>query len=103
MYKRLETEKTKQYYNEILDRAFFLSEERLSKEQSVLWNSIVNQLRDIKVTIVEKHELSDWEEVYERYSLGSIAVRELPENDEMQALLCDIFWGAVHYDELSED
>lgn len=103
MYKRLATEKTRQYYNKILMRTLFLSEERLLKEQSVLWNSIVNQLRDIKVMIVEKQVLSDWEDVYERYTIGTIAVREFPENDEMQARLSDIFWGAVHFKELQDN
>ena len=103
MYKKLEEEKTVQYYSELLNNTLSIAERRLTKSQSPLWISIVNQLRDIKEKVIVKQIFSDWEDVYERYTLGIIAIREIPENDEMQARLCDIFWGAVHYNELSDN
>ena len=43
----------------------------------------------------------EWEDVYARYSIGSIGVEYFDDDDEMHIRLCDIFHGAVHYCELS--
>lgn len=102
MYTPLSNNRTKEHYQKIVDETLLISEERLKKEQLLLWNSIVNQLQDIKLMIIGKQAFSDWEGIYDRYTLGTIAVREFTEGDEMQARLCDIFWGAVHYSELKE-
>ena len=100
MYIPLSDNKTKGHFQEIVDDTLLLSEGMRDIEQNIIWNSIVNQLQDIKVMIIEKQAFSDWEEIYDRYTLGTIAVREFTEGDEMQIRLCDIFWGAVHYSEL---
>lgn len=102
MYTPLSNNKTKDYYQKIVNETLFISEERLKEEHLLLWNSIVNQLKDIKEMVIEQQAFSDWEEVYDRYTLGTISVREFTEEDEMQARLCDIFWGAVHYSELED-
>ena len=52
--------------------------------------------------VIENYSFADWEEIHDRYTLGTLAVRDFPEGDEMQLRLCDIFWGAVHYQELEE-
>lgn len=100
MYKELSEDKTRQHYSELLDETLLMAEKRLAAENTTLWNSVVNQLKDIRVMVIEKQALRDWEEVYDRYTLGSIAAHELSEKDEMNARISDIFWGAVHYREL---
>lgn len=97
MYKRLSENETQKYYQKILNETLIIAEEHQRIEQNALWNSIVNQLRDIQKMVVEEYSFSDWEDVYERYTLGTIAIQEFLEGDEMQERLCDIFWGAVHY------
>lgn len=100
MYKSLMKNPTREYYRVLLDEALINAENRLKVEQTSIWNSIVNQLRDIKEMVIEKQAIAGWEDIYGRYTLGTVAIRELSENDEMQKRLCDIFWGAVHYTEL---
>lgn len=95
--------KSRKYYGELVNETLLIAEKRLVSEQTSVWNSIVNQLHDIKEMVIEKQAFTDWEEVYERYTLGTIAAREFSDDDEMQTRLCDIFWGAVHYNELAKD
>ena len=100
MYKELSEDKTQQYYSELLNETLTIAEKRLASDNTNLWHSVVNQLRDIQEMIIEKQALQGWEDVYERYTLGTLVVHELSEKDEMYARLSDIFWGAVHYKEL---
>lgn len=100
MYTSLSENKTKQYYKKIVDDTLSLAEKRLDEGNHYPWSSIVNQLKDIQVMVVENYSFADWEEIHDRYTLGILAVQEFPEGDEMQSRLCDIFWGVVHYKEL---
>lgn len=103
MYTSLSDNKTQHYYKKIVDDTLLLAEKRLEEGGFYPWSSIVNQLKDIQAMVIEKYDFADWEEVYDHYTLGTIAVREFTEEDEMQARLCDIFWGAVHYNELEKN
>ena len=102
MYTTLSDNKNKQHYKKIVDDTLLIAEKRLEERNIYPWNSIENQLKDIQAMVIEQYSFSDWEEVYDRYTLGTLAVQEFPEGDEMQSRLCDIFWGAVHYQELEE-
>ncbi len=106
MYIELENEYTKERFLKILNETQLIAEHELSRNQqddeNEIWISIISQIKDIREKIVESHVLSDWEQIYERYSIGSIGLEYFDENDEMQNRLCDIFHGAVHYQELAD-
>lgn len=102
MYYPLSEKKTKHHYKEILEETLSISKDNLNKYNTSLWNSIVNQILDIKENIVQNQTIDDWEEIYDRYTLGTIAIQNFADDDEMQNRLCDIFGGAVHFDELKD-
>ena len=104
MYIDLERQYTKERYSQILDETHQIAEHELSLTikdgSSDIWISIISQIKDIREKIVESHIFLDWEYVYERYSIGTIGVEYFDDDDEMHMRLCDIFHGAVHYNEL---
>lgn len=104
MYIELEKEYTKERYSQILDETQRIAEQELSlapkDDCSDIWISIISQIKDIREKIVESHALLDWEDIYERYSIGSIGIEYFDDDDEIHMRLCDIFYGAVHYFEL---
>lgn len=106
MYLELENNYTKTRYSQILDETKRIAEHKLSGNQQdediAMWISIKAQIEDIRKNIVESQVLHDWEEIYERYSIGTIGLDCFDENDEMYMRLCDIFHGAVHYHELKD-
>lgn len=106
MYRNLESDYTKKRFLEILSETQKIVEAELSEHehdiQRDLWISIISQINDIRENVVEKHILTDWEDIYERYSIGSIGLQCFNEQDEMQSRLCDIFAGAVHFRELGD-
>ncbi len=106
MYQNLESEYTKKRFLEILSETQKIAEVELSKHeynsQGDIWVSIISQIKDIREKVVEKQLLTDWEDIYERYSIGSIGLQCFDEQDEMRSRLCDIFAGAVHYRELTD-
>lgn len=105
MYTDLEKECSKERYSQILDETQHIAEHELSLsskgDDSDIWISIISQIVDIREKIVKTHVLSDWEDIYERYSIGAIGIEYFGEDDEMHRRLCDIFYGAVHYDDLN--
>ncbi len=103
MYISLIENKTKSYYRQIIDSTLSIAEDHVKESGSPLWISIVNQIKDIKENVVDTQSLTDWEDFYDRYSLGRIALEYFEEDDEMYQRLCDIFGGAVHYNELPEE
>lgn len=103
MYIPLIDNKTKSYYRQIIDSTLSIAEDLVKEGGSPLWISIVNQIKDIKENVVDSQSITDWEDIYDRYSLGRIALEYFEEDDEMYQRLCDIFGGAVHYNELPEE
>ena len=103
MYISLIDNKTKSYYRQIIDSTLSIAESQMQESGSPLWISIVNQIKDIKENIVDTQTIADWEDIFDRYSLGRIALEYFEEDDEMYQRLCDIFGGAVHYNELPEE
>ena len=103
MYISLINNKTKAYYRQIVDSTLVIAENHVKESDSPLWISIVNQIKDIKENVVETQSITDWEDIYDRYSLGRIALEYFDENEEIYKRLCDIFGGAVHYNELPDE
>ena len=104
MYNELEKEYSQKRYRQILDETQEIAEYNLSltadSDESDIWVSIISQINDIRERIIDKQLLYDWEEIYDRFSIGSIGLEYFDDNDEMRLRLCDIFHGAVHYKEL---
>ena len=102
MYKRLYKEESKRYYNRILNETIEIVEECLKQNFSPIYNVIYSQLLDIKKNIVEKAVFTNSDDINDRYTLGSIAVHNFDDNNEMQERLIDIFSGACDYHLLEE-
>lgn len=104
MYVELEKQYSKNRYSQLLDETQQIAEHNLSltvnADDSDIWISIISQIKDIREKIVTKHLLLDWEEIYNRYSIGNLGIEYFEDEDEMRMRLCDIFHGAVHYNEL---
>lgn len=104
MYIKLEEDYTKTRYSQILNETTQIVKNEIlqsSQDESThIWLSIKAQIEDIREKIVESHVLVDWEEIYERYTIGAFGLEYFEEDEEMQTRLCDIFHGAVHYSEL---
>lgn len=106
MYLELEKQYTKVRYSEILDETQEIAEKELDKHPEEnycdMWISIISQIIDIRKKIVDSRLLSDWKEIYERYTIGRIGMDFFDEDDEIYLRLCDIFHGTVHYNELAD-
>lgn len=102
MYQRLSDNYTKKYYLNMLESTRQIILNILNQEKTPLWNSLLSQIEDIQYKIKNKI-IEDWEDVYERYSIGTIAIKCFSENDEMQLRLMDIFFGIVHFNELPNE
>ena len=87
-------------YQRLLNETIDIFQFRSNNEDDELSRIILEQLLDIKENVVDLEVLTEWDEINERYTLGGIAIREFPKDEEMQLRLRDIFWGAVHYAEL---
>lgn len=99
LYKRLETNETKAYYREILDATTSETERYVRKFPEIsMYENILSQLQDIKEKIVVEQIVLTEDEVFERCSLGAIAVKNFDlENEEYAQRLSDIFGGAMDY------
>lgn len=108
MYKDLASDKTKTHFKEVLRETQQIVEKELEHsedtdpEDKIIWESILAQILDIRSNIVDAPNITDWEAVYERYSIGQIGLQCFDEGEEMQLRLCDIFYGAVHYCEFPD-
>ena len=108
MYKDLASDKTKTHFKEVLYETQQIVEKELEyssdadQEDKIIWESILAQIYDIRLNIVENANMIDWEAIYERYSIGQIGLQCFDEGEEMQLRLCDIFYGAVHYCEFPD-
>ena len=102
MYIRLSENKTKQYYRHLLADTIAIVDEHILIHQDVLWLHIKEQLTDIKLNVVDNDNAGDWEDVYNKYDIGTIAIQLFQDDEEMQERLFDAFSGAVHYHEMDE-
>lgn len=101
MYISLSENPSKNYYIHVLEETMALIENSEEKD-SPLYSNIFEQLKDIKKNVIEHRLIKDWDGINERYTIGAIAVQFFDDNDEMQNRLCDIFGGAVRFDELKD-
>ncbi|MBK2266493.1 MULTISPECIES: immunity protein Tsi6 family protein [Francisella] len=104
MYIRLNKNRTKKYYQTIVNLAIKETEAILEKNSKItLYNSIYNQLLDIQEQIINNNAILSEDELYDRYSLGAIAVKNFSlENDEYAQKLSDSFGGAFDYSSMPE-
>lgn len=105
MYTRLHTKRTKKYYREIVDLAIEETKNLMEMSPKVaIYASIYNQLVDIKQNIIEENKVFSRFELYKRYSLGMIVVKNFDENaDEYAQKLIDSYGGAFDYDKMPEE
>ena len=103
MYQRLNENKTKSYYKQILKDTIVIVDDLLVTEPDVLTQNIHDQLLDIQKNVVENAMYTEWEQINERYTLGAIAIKNYDEDEEMYQRLCDIYGGAIMYSELPNE
>lgn len=105
MYTRLHTKRTKKYYREIVDLAIEETKNLMEMSPKVaIYASIYNQLVDIKQNIIEENKVFSRLELYKRYSLGMIAVKNFDENaDGYAQKLIDSYGGAFDYHKMPEE
>lgn len=102
MNRRLAETPSKQEYRQYLNETISFVEELLAKTPFELYEEILAELRDIKSYVVDYPIISGWDQVNERFSLGSIATKNLEEGTELRDRLCDVFAGATEYAEMKE-
>ncbi len=71
------------------------------RQYSPAYEEMYYQLVDLKKNVIEKQTLVDPDDIDDRYSFGGMAIKSFEEGDEMRARLCDILWGALHFQELN--
>ena len=105
MYTRLEEKKTKKRYREVVDLAIEETKSLMEMSPKItMYHSIYNQLIDIKSEIIDQHKVFSRFDLYRRYSLGAIAVRNFDENsDEYAQKLIDSYGGAFDYHKMPEE
>jgi len=99
MYTRLNKNRTKKYYKEIVEDVIKETEENIKMFPSIsMYVSILNQLKDIQKNIITNNIEFDENTLYKRYSLGSIAVKNFDlEHEEYAQKLSDVFGGSFNY------
>lgn len=102
MYTRLPEKNTKEEYRKVLYDTISIVKEKVTVTGSKFWESILAQLKDIDENIVHGKTQMEWDEIFDRYNLGTLAVNNFNESDEMYGRLCDIFGGAVGYNDAPE-
>ena len=105
MYIRLHKKRTKKYYKEIVDLAIEETKNLMEMSPKVaIYASIYNQLVDIKQNIIGENKVFSRFELYKRYSLGAVAVKNFDENaDEYAQKLIDSYGGTFDYNKKQED
>lgn len=102
MYKRLSENPTKSEYEKILNETIIVIETFYMDSPSQLIQSIYAQLLDIREFVVNSQSTVDDEEIFERYTLGAYAIKNFEEGNELRERLCDIFGGAIQYEEFDD-
>ncbi len=97
--------RTKTYHREIVNLAIEETKNLMEMSPKVaIYASIYNQLVDIKQNIIEENKVFSRFELYKRYSLGMIAVKNFDENaDEYAQKLIDSYGGTFDYNKMPEE
>lgn len=104
MHIRLNNNRTKKYYKEILNQTILQTKELLKTSPQIqIYHSIYNQLIDILEEVVKNNNVFSENELYARYSLGALAAKNFDlENDEYAQKLSDSFGGTFDYHKMPE-
>lgn len=104
MYTRLNKNRNKKYYTKIVGIAIEETERLLKQSPEItMYSVILNQLIDIKENIIDNNIVFSESELYRRYTIGAIAVKNFElENDEYAQKLSDVFGGTFDYDIMPE-
>ena len=96
MYIRLHKKRTKKYYREIVNLAIEETKNLMEMSPKVaIYASIYN---------IEENKVFSRFELYKRYSLGMIAVKNFDENaDEYAQKLIDSYGGTFDYNKMPEE
>ncbi len=102
MYKSFKNRPTRKEYQRVLFETIeYINDHYWLFSNGLNWH-VLEQLNDIKLRLNDFNSLGDPDDINERYDFGAIALEFLDEGSEAQLRLCDVFWGVVHYSELSE-
>lgn len=104
MYTRLSKNTTKSYYRSVIEQAIVETQKlMLMSPEVTMYNSIYNQLVDLKTKVVLNNIIIPKFDLYRMYSLGSIAAKNFDlENDEYAQRLSDSYSGAFDYHRMPE-
>lgn len=92
----------KHNYRFFLNETIRIIEESISNTQDELLKMILPQLHDIKINVVEQRTITDWDDIDERYTIGSLAIHNMDEKDTMRERILNIFYGAIEYNDFPE-
>jgi len=93
----MKTPESKQEYKKLLEETIAIVEKHFEDNNDSLNKVLLEQLKDLKICVVELGVLTEWYDINERYSIGGIAVKNFDEDDEMYRRLTGIFDGALNY------
>ena len=100
--KEFSDRESKNNYRLFLDESINIIERIVKQCDSQLYKIILNQLYDIKENIVETRKLTDWSDIDDRYTIGSLAVQNFEDSDSMRDRIQTIYYGAIEYINLPE-
>lgn len=100
--KEFSNRESKRNYRFFLDETIHIVDGIAKQSDSQLFKIISNQLYDIKENVVETGRLTDWTDIDDRYTIGSLAVQNFDDNDPMKDRIQTIFYGAIEYVNLPE-
>lgn len=93
---------SKRNYSFFLDETINMVGDIVKQSDSQLFKIILSQLYDIKENVVRTGKLTDWTDIDDRYTIGSLAVQNFDDNDPMKDRIKTIFYGAIEYADLPE-
>lgn len=105
MYVPLERNLKKSYFRALLEKAIELTQKEIEATPSLsVYQSVLNQLNDIKRRVVEQERAFSEEETHQRYHLGQIAIRYFDgyQDFEYADILIDIAYGISKYPDMPE-
>lgn len=100
--KEFSDRESKKNYRFFLDETIDILDKIVKQSDSQLYKIILSQLYDIKENVVETMRLTDWTDIDDRYTIGSLAMHNFDDNDSMKDRIQTIYYGAIEYVNLPE-
>lgn len=97
MYRSLSSEMSKQSLFELLDVTLREVAHREKANPGSYLTDLCVQLKDIKHTLQSYKTMIDWEDIYDKYNINTVAGVYFAEDEIMYGRLNDIFYGLVNY------